>query len=91
MANLGVAGWILVFRKRLTNRMPYLIAAIGSAALIGLYIASRTMNLPIVGIQDDVGLMDIVSKALQSSVIGLALYMLSMSRRLAGDLKNKMA
>ena len=91
LANLGVAGWIIVCRKNLTTRMPFLIAAIGSAALIGLYILSRTTSLPIVGIQDDVGTMDIVSKGLQTSAVGIALYMLSMSPRVSGDLKNKIA
>ncbi len=43
----------------------FTIAAAGSALLIVLYIASQTMSLPIVGIQDDIGTIDIVSKMME--------------------------
>jgi hypothetical protein len=92
LSNIGVAVWVVIAsRKGMTNRLPYLVAAAGSAILIGLYIASRTVSLPIVGLQEDVGMIDIVSKVLQGAIVAIALYTLSVSRKLAGALKNKLA
>jgi hypothetical protein len=80
VASLGVAAWILITRKKII-KPPYVVAAAGSAFLIGFYIISRTVELPIVGIQSDVGDLDIVSKVLQAAVIGLSIYAISVSRR----------
>ncbi len=91
LANLGVAAWIIIIvSKRKTTRMPYTVAAAGSAFLIVLYIASRTTNLPIVGIQEDIGTVDIVSKVLQGIVVGLSAYAISMSQRLNEQIKNRL-
>ncbi len=80
VASLGVAAWILITRKKIP-KPPYIVAAAGSVFLIGFYIISRTVELPIVGIQSDVGDLDIVSKVLQAAVIGLSIYTISVSRR----------
>jgi|SRR5919112_4180700 hypothetical protein len=80
VASLGVAAWILITRKKIT-KPPYIVAAAGSAFLIGFYIISRTVELPIVGIQSDIGDLDIVCKVLQAAVIGLSVYAISVSRR----------
>ena len=71
----GVGAWILKDKGK-TNT-PYIIACGGSIAIIGLYIASRTVSLPVVGLQDDVGTIDIVSKVLQVIIVGLAGYMVN--------------
>jgi hypothetical protein len=89
-ANIGVAAWIIVSRKRMV-RTPYVITAAGCAFLIVLYIASRTVNLPIVGIQEDIGTIDILSKVLQSIAAGLSAYMVSISRKLNEQIKNRVA
>jgi hypothetical protein len=80
VASLGVAAWILTTRKKII-KPPYIVAAAGSAFLIGFYIISRTVELPVVGIQSDVGDLDIVCKVLQAAVIGLSVYAISVSRR----------
>jgi hypothetical protein len=67
---------IWMFKNKLHSRAPYVIASLISIALIGLYIASRTINLPVVGIQDDVGLIDILSKVAQGSVVVVSLLLL---------------
>jgi len=77
-AYIPVAVWLL--RHRSSNT-PYVISAIGSAALIGLYIASRTVDLPIVGIQDDVGSLDILAKTLQGGIVVGAVMMLTTIRK----------
>ena len=87
-ANLGVATWIIVSRKKMV-RTPYVITAAGCAFLIVLYIASRTINLPLVGIQEDIGTIDILSKVLQGIAVGLSVYIVSISRKLNEEIKNR--
>ena len=60
---------IWMFKNKLHSRAPYVIASLISILLIGLYIVSRTVNLPIVGIQQDVGTIDVASKVIQISII----------------------
>jgi hypothetical protein len=81
---------MIIISRRKMARSPYLIAAAGSAFLIVLYIASRTINLPIVGIQDDIGTVDIVSKVMQGIIVGLSVYAISISTKLNEEIKNRM-
>lgn len=67
---------IWMVKNRLHSRAPYVIASLISLALIGLYIASRTIVLPVVGVQGDVGLIDILSKVTQGSIIVVSLLLL---------------
>jgi len=67
---------IWMVKNKLHTRAPYVIASLISIALIGLYIASRTITLPVVGIQDDVGLIDILSKVTQGAIIVVSLLLL---------------
>jgi hypothetical protein len=46
-----------------------------SVILIGTYIASRTIGVPIVGVEYYVGKLDMVSKVLQVIIIGLSIYL----------------
>ncbi len=70
--------WMI--KKKLSSRAPYIISLIGSAMLIVLYIASRNVNLPIVGQQEDVGVTDLASKVLQAGIIGICAILLVKSR-----------
>ena len=74
----GVGAWVL--RDKGKTNAPYIIAIGGSIAIIGLYVASRTVSLPVVGLQDDAGTIDILSKILQVSIIGLAGYMVNTNK-----------
>jgi len=67
---LGLVIWILKSGK--TKKYPYLSSIIVSAVLIVVYIASRTIGVPIVGTEYYIGKSDILSKALQVIVIGLS-------------------
>jgi mannitol-specific phosphotransferase system IIBC component len=78
VAYAGVGAWIIK-NKGKTNT-PYLIAIGGSMAIIGLYVASRTIDMPIVGLQEDIGTIDILSKVLQVAIIGLSAYMININR-----------
>ena len=67
---------IWMFKNKLHSRAPYIIASLVSIALIGLYVASRTMNLPVVGIQQDTGVIDIISKVIQTSIIVISMLLI---------------
>ncbi|MHB8601972.1 MAG: hypothetical protein ACYC6W_09455 [Nitrosotalea sp.] len=69
---LGI--WIL--KNRLHSRAPYMISIILSIFLIGLYIVSRNANLPVVGIQTDVGTIDIVTKIIQIGIVAFSAMLL---------------
>lgn len=67
IAYLPLGIWMV--KSRLHSRAPYVIASLLSFALIGLYVVSRTVTLPVVGLQGDVGAIDIATKILQGSII----------------------
>jgi hypothetical protein len=67
---------IWMIKNRMHSRVPYVIASLISFALIGLYIVSRTIPLPVVGIQEDVGMIDVVSKITQGSIIVLSILLI---------------
>ena len=67
----GIILWLI--KTRFIKKSPY-IAAIGfSVALILTYIASRTVGVPIVGVELYVGKLDMISKIMQIVVIGLSI------------------
>lgn len=66
--------WMI--KNRLHSRAPYVITSLISLALIGLYIASRTIPLPVVGIQEDVGMIDVIAKITQGSIIILSVLLI---------------
>jgi hypothetical protein len=71
---LGLVVWVL--KSRLKNKNPYLVSAVFSIVMIGIYIASRTVGVPVVGVEYYVGKLDIISKILQAAIIGLAGYLI---------------
>ncbi len=74
---LGV--WMI--KNKLSSRAPYIISLIASVMLIALYIASRNVNLPIVGLQEDVGFTDLVSKILQVGIVAICSVLLLKSKK----------
>ena len=69
---LGLVAWVLKSGK--TKKYPYIISIIVSAVLIVVYIASRTVGVPIVGTEYYIGKLDIFSKSLQVIIIGLSCF-----------------
>jgi hypothetical protein len=67
---------IWMIKNNLHSRAPYIIASLVSIALIGLYVLSRTVSLPLVGIQEDVGVVDILAKITQGSIVAISLLLL---------------
>ena len=67
---LGLSAWVLKAGRR--KRLPYIASIAVAVALIITYIASRTVGVPIVGVEYYVGRLDVISKILQVIVIGIS-------------------
>jgi predicted small integral membrane protein len=52
IAYIPIAIWILKVKHN--NKIPYIIAIIGSAALILFYVLTRTISIPSIGLQSDI-------------------------------------
>ena len=74
-----IAAGIWMVENKYYSKVPYVLAAIGSIALIAFYIITRTINIPSIGIQDDVGTIDILSKVLQAAIAGISIYVVKSS------------
>jgi formate hydrogenlyase subunit 3/multisubunit Na+/H+ antiporter MnhD subunit len=78
-AYIPIGLWATIAKH--SSKVPYLLAIGGSLALIGLYVLSRTVDIPLVGLQDDVGFIDILSKVLQGGIIAVSAYIIISIRR----------
>src|SRR5918911_318506 len=74
-----IAAGIWMVENKYYSKIPYVIAAIGSVALIVFYITTRTINVPSIGIQDDVGTIDVLAKVLQAAIAGISIYIVRTS------------
>jgi hypothetical protein len=74
IAYIPVAIWMLV--AKYGNIIPYSIAIGGSGALIVFYILTRTINIPSIGLQTDVGTIDITPKILQGAIVFMSVYII---------------
>jgi hypothetical protein len=71
---LGILGWILL--KRLKSILPYTTLIIVSLVLIITYAASRTVGVPIIGVEFYIGKYDMITKVLQGIIIAISGYLL---------------
>jgi hypothetical protein len=76
---LGLLAWI--FKTKLRSRVPYIVVALVSAILIITYAASRTIGVPLVGVEYYIGKLDIVNKVLQVIIIGTSVYLIFATRK----------
>jgi hypothetical protein len=76
---LGLFGWIL--KTKIRSKIPYTVVAAVSVILIATYAASRTIGVPIVGVEYYIGKLDMVSKVLQVIMIGMSVYLISAARK----------
>ena len=76
---LGLLAWVL--KTKLKSRIPYVVIAAVSVVLIATYLASRTIGVPIVGVEYYVGRLDMASKALQVIIIGISAYLILSARK----------
>jgi hypothetical protein len=71
---LGLLGWILV--KKLKSIVPYSILIGISIVLIITYVASRTIGVPIIGIEFYIGKYDMLTKVLQGIIVVISGYLI---------------
>jgi hypothetical protein len=65
--------------------IPYLVSGGISAGLVAIYVASRTVGVPVVGVEYYIGRLDMISKILQAVAVvlsGIAIYSIRSSRAL---------
>ena len=71
---LVLLGGILV--KRLKSILPYALLIVTSTILIITYIASRTIGVPIIGVEFYIGKYDMLTKVLQGIIIAISGYLI---------------
>ena len=77
-----IAVGIYTLENTYRNKIPYMMAIVGSSALILFYILTRTINIPSIGIQDDIGVTDVLTKVMQAAIVALSLYVVvSLTKR----------
>jgi len=70
LAYIPVSGWMI--HKKHTSKKPYVIALVGSLAMIVFYVLTRTVDLPIIGLQTDIGITDTSAKILQVAAVAFS-------------------
>jgi hypothetical protein len=76
---LGLFIWIL--KTKLRSKIPYIVVAAISAILIVTYAASRTIGVPLVGVEYYIGKLDIINKVLEVIMIGMSVYLIFAIRK----------
>jgi hypothetical protein len=71
---IGMLIWIL--RKRLRTSIPYVITAIGSAVMIGVYLVAITIGVPVLGVETETDPFATIAKILQGSIIGISAFII---------------
>jgi hypothetical protein len=71
---IGLLMWVL--KVKLTQKYPYIVCIFISVVLIFIYIASRTIGVPIVGTEFYIGRIDWISKIVQILIISLSMFVL---------------
>lgn len=79
IAYILVGFWMI--KSKYHSKIPYIVAITGSAALIVFYIATRTVSLPTIGLESDIGIIDTASKILQGGIIVGSLFVLRLSKK----------
>ena len=76
---LGLFVWIL--KTKLRSKIPYIVVAAISAILIATYAASRTIGVPLVGVEYYISKLDIANKVLEVIMIGISVYLIFAVRK----------
>ena len=81
----GIVNFVLAVLVIKSDRsvVPYLVSGGISAGLIAMYVASRTVGVPVVGVEYYIGRLDLISKILQALAIvlsGIAIHSIRNSR-----------
>ena len=74
MLDLRLGAWIL--RKGLHTSIPYLIVAVGSAVMIGIYMVAISAGVPVLGVESEADPFATIAKTLQGGIIGIAPFLI---------------
>jgi hypothetical protein len=70
---IPISIWMLKVKH--SSRIPYIIAIVGSAALLVFYIITRAVDIPSIGLQSDVGTTDIAVKIIQAAIVAISSFL----------------
>ena len=76
---LGLFVWIL--KTKLRSKIPYIVVSAVSVILIVTYAASRTIGVPLVGVEYYIGKLDMANKVLEVIMIGISVYLIFAVRK----------
>ena len=76
---LGLFVWIL--KTKLRSKIPYIVVGAVSVILIVTYAASRTIGVPLVGVEYYIGKRDMANKVLEVIMIGISVYLIFAVRK----------
>ncbi len=71
---IPISIWMLKVKH--SSKMPYIIAIVGSAALIVFYVLTRVIDIPSIGLQTDVGTTDIAVKIIQGAIVAISSFLI---------------
>ncbi|HKG31920.1 MAG TPA: hypothetical protein VKA91_11670, partial [Nitrososphaeraceae archaeon] len=66
---------------KLRSKIPYIAVAAISVVLIVTYAASRTIGVPLVGVEYYIGKLDMANKILEVIMIGISVYLIFAVRK----------
>ncbi len=72
---------IWVLKSKMKSSTPFFLIFVISGLMICIYIASRTIGVPPIGIEYYVGKLDILTKLLQVFLIGLSVYLFLQTKK----------
>ena len=81
---LVLGAWIL--RKGLHTSIPYVIVAVGSGVMVGIYMVAITAGVPVLGVESEADPFATIAKTLQGGIIGIAAFMIPYTIRVPENL-----
>ncbi|HXT82906.1 MAG TPA: hypothetical protein VN704_00910 [Verrucomicrobiae bacterium] len=69
-----IAIWMLFVKHK--SKIPYIIAIFGSAALIVFYIQTRIIDIPTIGLQTDIEIIETLAKTFQGIIIAITSFLI---------------
>ena len=80
--------WVrcLDLRKGLHTSIPYLIVAVGSAVMIGIYMVAISGGVPVLGVESEADPFATIAKTLQGGIIGIAAFLIPYTVRVPGNM-----
>ena len=81
---LVLGAWIL--RKGLHTSIPYVIVAVGSGVMIGIYMVAITAGVPVLRVESEADPFATIAKTLQGGIIGIAAFLIPYTVRVPGKM-----